>query len=250
MLLKFFPEDEEKIAQAALHTFDAQPARSQGAGSVKRVGRAKPAAKTDSDEEKGEENGSNIDSGDVDSGLDSGEIMGKMGGDELHQRINDLKERRRNDRINLILNAAANGNLAGLSEALKNEGVNVCDALKRTPLHVASSEGQLEIVQYLVELGADINVQDSFRHTSLNDAVRHRHDEVSKYLCGRGATLVLDEFEAGVRMCQAAFADDADAVRRLIDNRVHVNSADDNGRTAMVNSLLEINSYLLVKDKQ
>jgi hypothetical protein len=89
---------------------------------------------------------------------------------------------------------------------------------------------QLEIVQYLVELGADINAQDSFRHTSLNDAVRHRyhfvfpiqpnfceiliylqlfflfcwirHDEVSKYLCGRGATLVLDEFEAGVRMCQ------------------------------------------------
>ena len=45
--------------------------------------------------------------------------MGRMGGDELHQRINDLKERRRNDRINLILNAAANGNLAGLSEALK-----------------------------------------------------------------------------------------------------------------------------------
>ncbi len=45
--------------------------------------------------------------------------MGKMGGDELHQRINDLKERRRNDRINVILNAAANGDLAGLSEALK-----------------------------------------------------------------------------------------------------------------------------------
>ena len=44
---------------------------SQGVGSVKRVGRAKPAAKSDSDEEKGEENGSNIDSGDVDSGLDS-----------------------------------------------------------------------------------------------------------------------------------------------------------------------------------
>ncbi len=44
---------------------------SQGAGSVKRVGRAKPAAKNDSDEGKAEENGSNIDSGDVDSELDS-----------------------------------------------------------------------------------------------------------------------------------------------------------------------------------
>ncbi len=48
-----------------------------------------------------------------------GEVMAKMGGDELHQRINDLKERRRNDRINLILNAAANGDLPGLKEAMK-----------------------------------------------------------------------------------------------------------------------------------
>jgi hypothetical protein len=29
-----------------------------------------------------------------------------------------------------------------------------------------------------------------------------RHDEVSKYLCGLGATLVLDENEAGIKMCQ------------------------------------------------
>ncbi len=97
MLLQFFPEDEEKIAQAALQTFDAQPARrlqdsqfialftvqacnlqiltilfaSLGAGSVKRVGRGKQADKTDSEKENGEENGSNVDSGDVDSGLDS-----------------------------------------------------------------------------------------------------------------------------------------------------------------------------------
>ncbi len=49
----------------------------------------------------------------------------KMGGNELHQRINDLKERRRNNRINLILNAAANGNLTGLKEAFKVCLVNV-----------------------------------------------------------------------------------------------------------------------------
>ncbi len=48
-----------------------------------------------------------------------GEVMGKMVGDELHQRIKYLKERRRNDRINLILSAAANGDLVALSDALK-----------------------------------------------------------------------------------------------------------------------------------
>ena len=29
-----------------------------------------------------------------------------------------------------------------------------------------------------------------------------RHDEVSKYLCQKGAMMVLDEFEAGVMMCK------------------------------------------------
>ncbi len=57
---------------------------------------------------------------------------------------------------------------------------------------------------------------------------------------------------------QAAFADDASAVRRLIDNRVHVNASDDNGRTAMVSysrlilffefwsiCLLKLNNYVV-----
>jgi hypothetical protein len=47
------------------------------------------------------------------------DVVAKIGGDELHQRINALKERRKNDRINLILYAAARGDLAGLKDALK-----------------------------------------------------------------------------------------------------------------------------------
>ena len=48
-----------------------------------------------------------------------GDVVGKTGGDELHQRINALKERRKNDKINLILYAAAKGDLSGLTDALK-----------------------------------------------------------------------------------------------------------------------------------
>jgi hypothetical protein len=33
---------------------------------------------------------------------------------------------------------------------------------------------QLEIVQYLLKAGADVHAQDEFKHTCLNDAVRHR----------------------------------------------------------------------------
>lgn len=33
---------------------------------------------------------------------------------------------------------------------------------------------QLEVVMYLVENKADINLEDQFKNTSLNDAVRHK----------------------------------------------------------------------------
>jgi hypothetical protein len=39
--------------------------------------------------------------------------------DEIHQRIDALKQRRRNDKINQILSAAAEGDLISLKAALK-----------------------------------------------------------------------------------------------------------------------------------
>ena len=97
-----------------------------------------------------------------------------MSSDEMRERSASLKARRKNDRINLILNAAAHGNLESLKMALEvnrepmhhkhlmtnlkysftltlccvrsqNGNLNVCDSLMRTPLHVAASEGQARI---------------------------------------------------------------------------------------------------------
>ena len=86
----------------------------------------------------------------------------------MHQRIEALRQRRSNDRINMILSAAARGDVTTMKEALKvtksilllmnilwhldikvqkfklqGENVNIHDSLKRTPLHVASSQGQV-----------------------------------------------------------------------------------------------------------
>ena len=80
----------------------------------------------------------------------------------------------------------------------QNANVNVCDTLKRIPLHIAASEGQvcrfycflrsqlsfwhfvnyfcslsLEVVEYLISCKADLNAEDQFKNTCLNDAVRH-----------------------------------------------------------------------------
>ena len=39
--------------------------------------------------------------------------------DEIHQRIDTLKQRRRNDKINLILSSTAKGDLETMTTALK-----------------------------------------------------------------------------------------------------------------------------------
>jgi hypothetical protein len=46
-------------------------------------------------------------------------------GDEIYQRIDALKQRRRNDKINQILSAAAEGDLLAMKAALKVKNAGV-----------------------------------------------------------------------------------------------------------------------------
>jgi ankyrin repeat protein len=49
---------------------------------------------------------------------------------------------------------------------------------KRTPMHVAASEGKLEVLKLLVSKGGDVNPEDRWQRTPLSDALEHRHQEV------------------------------------------------------------------------
>lgn len=52
----------------------------------------------------------------------------------------------------------------------------------RTPLHWAASDGQIAMVQWLVEHGADPTAVDFNGQTPATVARRKGHDEVSRYL--------------------------------------------------------------------
>lgn len=45
-------------------------------------------------------------------------------------------------------------------------------------MHVAASEGKLEVLQLLVSKGGDVNPEDRWQRTPLSDALEHRHQEV------------------------------------------------------------------------
>ncbi|OEU16662.1 ankyrin, partial [Fragilariopsis cylindrus CCMP1102] len=60
--------------------------------------------------------------------------------------------------------------------------VNFRDYDRRTPLHIAASEGHLEICKLLLERGSKINRSDRWGGAPLDDAHRHKHIEVVQYL--------------------------------------------------------------------
>ncbi|KAL4135538.1 hypothetical protein QTP88_007144 [Uroleucon formosanum] len=57
----------------------------------------------------------------------------------------------------------------------------------RTMLHKACDYGHLDIVEYLIQNGADINKKDNFGITPLLCALWENHFKVAKYLIDKGA---------------------------------------------------------------
>jgi ankyrin repeat protein len=65
--------------------------------------------------------------------------------------------------------------------------VNKVDVLCDPALHTAARHGYLEIVQYLIEHGADVNLLSSSNYTPLYCAAESGELEVIKYLVQHGA---------------------------------------------------------------
>ena len=90
-----------------------------------------------------------------------------------------------------LLQAAALGNLQNVMGYLnlRPNHINFRDYDRRTALHVAASEGKLNIVMALIEkYNSAINRSDRWGGSALDDAHRHRHSEVIQYLRSKGAS--------------------------------------------------------------
>jgi len=66
--------------------------------------------------------------------------------------------------------------------------VNFRDYDRRTALHVAASEGHLEMCRFLLKNGARVNRSDRWGGSPLDDAHRHHHREIIQLLRQEGAT--------------------------------------------------------------
>lgn len=65
---------------------------------------------------------------------------------------------------------------------------NIQDYDLRSLLHVASAEGHMEIVKYLVDCGSNVNVLDRWGSSPLSEAIHFAHNDVARYLTQQQAT--------------------------------------------------------------
>ena len=102
----------------------------------------------------------------------------------LHPYTPDnMKSLRQSDvDVMTILFACARGHTSYLETIVSRDNANVCDYDMRTPLHIAAANGHLDIVQYLLSLGASASARDRFGRTALQDARDSGFDRIEQLL--------------------------------------------------------------------
>ena len=102
----------------------------------------------------------------------------------------------------------------------------------RTPLHVASIWGHVNVAQVLLDYGADVNAQDSLDQTPLHLALCYENIEIMRILLKHGANLKMQTYNSySTPLHYAALRGKPDNARLLLDHGTDVHIRDKDGLT-------------------
>ena len=104
-----------------------------------------------------------------------------------------------------LCNLAANGDMHGLEQKIAIGGVdaNTADYDGRTAMHLAAAAGNLKMISMLVEHKANVDVQDRFGGTPLDDASRANKSDAASLLRQFGAKIQAEPLAASADSTQS-----------------------------------------------
>lgn len=110
-----------------------------------------------------------------------------------------------------------------------------------TPLHLACRAGNLQIVEILLNAGANLESKSSITGaTPLLVAIAENHPDIAKLLIGKGANVNATNIARGTALHIAAFNHQASLVQLLIAHGAKVDAKTEDGKTPLdsVNKVL------------
>lgn len=214
LLTRFYEQDKEALIKNALARFEQQEQNEVGAGGTMQsasTGISGTGSKASSGGLSG--GGTSLASG----SKAASDVQAVEGLDKVKKVLQEVKTKRRKERMNALLSALADGYTEEVKATLASgdADVNSFCQCEETALHVAAREGHFELVKILIEdWSADVGVKDRFGNTPLSDAVRHRHDDVIDVLLHWNAPLKLDM--AGSILIRAAANGEVEHLKRIV----------------------------------
>ena len=140
-----------------------------------------------------------------------------------------------------FFNDIRSGNLEGIQEVLGNTSdfLNVKDERGSTPLLLAAYYGHLEVVQYLLAAGADIDAKDSTGNTALMGVCFKGYEDIAEVLVESGANVNHINSMGATGLIYAATFNKIAIAKMLLEHGADVNIKDARGNTALDNARMQ-----------
>ncbi|XP_015928988.1 myotrophin isoform X1 [Parasteatoda tepidariorum] len=82
-----------------------------------------------------------------------------------------------------------NGDLEQVKDFVENQGVDINNSIDgRLPIHYAADYGQRDVLNYLIDKGANIDAKDKYGISALLAAIWEGHTSCVKLMLEKGAT--------------------------------------------------------------
>ncbi|KAF8562003.1 hypothetical protein P879_10167 [Paragonimus westermani] len=154
-----------------------------------------------------------------------------------------------------VLEAAKRGNLAKLQRLITPANINCRDTQGRNsaPLHLAAGYNNVEVVEFLLESGADVNAKDKGGLIPLHNASSYGHVDVAALLIRYGTSVnAVDKWgytplheaaqKGRTQLCSLLLAHGADAFIRNQENQIPIDLATaDDVRSLLTDAMLHSN---------
>jgi 60kDa lysophospholipase len=142
----------------------------------------------------------------------------------------------------IICNFAATGAVDELSDIFKSRNNHTVKTLspdiynsdKRTGLHLAAANNQIDVVKFFINQGADVNLKDVFGRTPLREAVDGSHSEVMVLLREHGAEIGLSDIELATVLCLLVRKNEKDKLKTWLQCGIDPNVREFDGRTPLM----------------
>nr|XP_054752318.1 myosin-2 heavy chain-like isoform X2 [Lytechinus pictus] len=129
--------------------------------------------------------------------------------------------------------AAWTGDTIKIKQLTKKGDVNVLDKENRTPLHLASSKGHIDVIDVLIACKAKLNMCDNDQRSPLMKAVQGNFGVCVETLLINKADPNLVDKNGNTALHLAAIAGAQDPTLFLLENGAMVNAANKDGSTAL-----------------